>query len=357
MADFLASLQVNQRWTTLLGYSIVCAMMACFMVSVVQVGQALSPGWEGNYLVVLGVLFALEAFIVFHVRKDYTVIAPEWFIFHITEWVVLLVVTKIFQLSAHGAGFFLNEVHAWRENFFAAFFNSEFQILLLVLIIVWVICLLIAQPLDVLRVDEKQLQIEAEVGMSQERAVARRQIMDIVLAVGVLMVVITSMLRNDLTRSWFNLPAMRLGVVNVVIYFALGLVLLSLTQFTVLHMRWSVNRVFVNPRLTSRWVKYSVIFLLILAAMTLILPTGYTRNILMVLSWLAQAFLALLFFIYWLLTLPILLIGALLSSLAGKPANIQYEPIPLVPPMEQTPTPDGLPGILGVVRTIFFSPS
>ena len=353
MIDFLAGLRVNQRLTTLLGYTIVGAMMACFMVSVVQLGRVLSPGWEGNYLVVLGVLFALEAFIVYRMRKDYSFMEPGWFVFYITEWVVLLVVTKFFQLSAHGASYFWTELHAWRVNFWVSFFNSEFQFTLLIVIIVWVVSLMIAQPLDVLRVDEKQLKVEEEVGMSQERAAARRQIIDIVLFLGVVMVLMTSLLRNDITAGWFNIPAMRLGVVNVVVYFALGLVLLSLTQFTVLHMRWSVNRVLINPGLATRWVQYSLIFLILLAGVALLLPTGYTRSLLLVLNWLMQAILTLGLYIYWLITLPFLFIGALLALLAGEPVQLKFEPFEQVTPLKPNPIV-GL-DFLELIRIVLFT--
>lgn len=353
MIDFLASLRINQRLTTLLGYTLVGAMMACFMVSVVQVGRELSPGWKGNYLVVLGVLFALEAFIVYRIRKDYSFMEPGWFVFYITEWVVLLVVTKIFQLSAHGVSYIWTELHAWRVNFWVSFFNPEFQFTLLMVAIVWVISLMIAEPLDALRVDEKQLKNEEEFGMSQERAEARRQIIDIVLFVGVVMVVMTCLLRNDITAGWFNLPAMRLGVVNVVVYFALGLVLLSLTQFTVLHMRWSVNRVFISPRLTARWVQYGLIFLLFLAGVALLLPTGYTRGLLLVLNWLMQAILTLGLYIYWLLTLPFVFIAALLSLLAGEPVHLRFEPIEQVTPLVPN-TNVGL-DFLGMIRIVLFT--
>lgn len=337
MMDLLENLRQNQRLVNWAVYAMVAAMMACFMVSVMQVGRALSPTFGGAYLVLLGFFVALEAFTVHRMHKEFSFPELGWFAFYLSEWVVLMLAIKLFQLASHGGAYFLAEINGWRSNFLASFFNSEYQFALVALIIVWVVSLMLAQPVDVLRIDENRLRVEEETGMSEERSEARRQIIDTILFVGVIMVLLTSMLRSDLSAQWFNLPAMRLGVVNVVVYFALGLVLLSLTQFTVLQMRWSVNRVSIHHRLAARWFQYTLAFLGLLAILALMIPTGYARDLLFVLNWILQVLIAILFLIYQLLTLPFVLIGILLGMLAGNPVEQPFEPIPPVPPMETTP--------------------
>lgn len=335
MLPFLASLRVNERWTTILSYLILSLMILCFVFSLVQFVDALFLGWEGGYLVFLGLLVSLEAFYTQRLRQRLITLDPEWLVFYLSEFLVFLLVLKVFQLFSHGGAGFLEQLQAMRLNFIGGFFNNEYLINLFLILIIWFVSVSIAAPIDTLRVDQRRLRIEEEVGMGAERAAARHRLVDQMLFQGVVMVFLTSLLHFEPASGWFQERATRLGVIAVMVYFVLGLVLLSLTQFTVLQMRWSLNRIPISRDLAARWAAYSFLLLGLLGAFALFLPTRYTRGLLGVLAWLLSLVFSLFAFLSWLVTLLIFTLAALFASLFGAPSPPEAQPPPAMP----TPVP------------------
>jgi hypothetical protein len=68
-------------------------------------------------------------------------------------------------------------------------------------------------------------------------------------------------------------------VYNVVAYFLLALVLLSQSQFALLHGRWLWQKTPVSPKLATNWFRYSLLFFLVISSISLLLPTNYSRNL------------------------------------------------------------------------------
>lgn len=344
MLSFFDSLRINERVTTILSYLIVWLMIVCFVLSLVQFVDALLIEWEGAYLVFLGALVALEAFYTQRTRKRLFILDPEWVVFYLAEFLVFILALKLFQLFSHGSAGILAQIIAMRQNFVGGFFNNEYLINLFLILIVWFVSVSFATPVDILRVDQRALRIEEEVGISAERAVARHRLADQVLFLGVIMVFLTSLLHFEPASGWFEEATTRLGVINVILYFVLGLVLLSLTQFTVLQMRWSLNHVSISRELSARWAGYSLLFLAILGGIALLLPTRYTEGILLILAWLVSLILTLFAFISWLVTILVFTLAALFASLFG------VSPPPMEAPPLAMPTPVPPPQVESIIR-------
>jgi hypothetical protein len=352
METWLDSLRENERLTTVLSYLIISLMIACFVLSVVQFADALFLGWEGSYLVVLGFLTALEACYTQRMRKHLTMLDTDWVVFYLGEVLVFILTLKVFQLLSHGSLGFWQQLTAMRQDFIAGFFNDEFFINLLVIFIVWVVSLSFARSIDVLRVSKSAVKLEEEVGISAERAQARSTLVNQFLLVGLAMVVMTSLLRFERTASWFQEPVTRLGVINIMLYFALGVVLLSLTQFTTLQMRWSVNHIPIHRQVAGRWALYSLLFLLLVILVTVLLPTQNTRGLLVFLGWIFWLLLMFYRFLVWVVASIVLLVAMLLSRLFGT----SPPPTPASPPVFPTPMPpsevSGQSGFPTILRDI-----
>jgi hypothetical protein len=112
-------------------------------------------------------------------------------------------------------------------------------------------------------------------GMGEERYIARKQLMDHILLYGIVLVILTSLIRIDIRGLEGQSPPLT-SVIGVVLYFVFGLVLLSQTQFAILRGRWSRTRIPMSTKIGTRWLIYSVAFLILLAILSILLPTNYT---------------------------------------------------------------------------------
>lgn len=70
-------------------------------------------------------------------------------------------------------------------------------------------------------------------------------------------------------------------VVNVLLYFLLGTLLLAQVQYASLQQRWRVRGVTITGALGSRWLRYTLIFVALVALLALILPTSRTADALL----------------------------------------------------------------------------
>jgi hypothetical protein len=124
-------------------------------------------------------------------------------------------------------------------------------------------------------------------------------------------------------------------VLNVLIYFLLGLVLMGQTQYTTLHRRWRAQSIKVTGKLSTRWVRYSLVFIGLITLVVFLIPTGYTMGFLeaagsafILLSRIAQLILGLLAFI---ISLPLWLLMSLLGRDTPSPSLPMPPPQPVQP--------------------------
>jgi len=112
-------------------------------------------------------------------------------------------------------------------------------------------------------------------------------------------------------------------VLNVLIYFLLGLVMLGQVQFATLRYQWQVQRSKIADELGTRWVRYSLIFIGLTALVAFLLPTGYTMGLLDSAGGMLSLIVGILWFVvgllYFLITLPLWLLLSLWALLLGEP--------------------------------------
>jgi hypothetical protein len=143
--------------------------------------------------------------------------------------------------------------------------------------------------------------------------------------------------------------------VNVLVYFCLGLVMLSQMRLLVLRQDWRVQKTAVAGDIRKTWWRYSLAFVGLTALAALLLPTGYTTGLLDVLRYGLSAVLhALYVFVSTLLvilSMPFFLLARwIFGEEVVMPSARPQEPFRLPPP----PPLGGGPAWLNIVRAVFF---
>ena len=331
----------NERSSALMQNTLVILMLVCFSESLVQVGEHLVPGWNGGYLVVVSTLVAIEASYSRRAIKGIVFFTPEWFRFRGVEWVMLLVGLKLVIYMVHGIGQLWTDIPLWRADFVEHFLTGEYLAGIALIYLIWTLAGTFVEQLMMLEGDEKILAAERASGIVEHRPEVRRRLANLVLLIGGVMIFLSGLIRLEWQALWGSTPPYSGGVLNVVIYFLLALILLSLTQFSILRVNWSLQRIPISRNLAVRWLAYSAVFLTIISAIALVLPTHYSIGLLSTLGYLLSLLMSLISFLVVILITPFLFLLSLLGRLLGK--QEQVEPpdftriVPQAPPVAASP--------------------
>src|SRR5258706_5180330 len=321
---------VNVTAYRLVSYALVAAMMACAALTVVTLITHLVPAWQPWYIVVICFLVALDRLYTFRRFRDWMVLSKEWLTRFGTQLIIITLLTKLVVGFSHGWQAFLAEIPLWRQDFMANFFSNEFLIVLAIILATWALNGNFAALLDDIGLDQQLTIQEAEVS-GQRKPTARERLMSLFFSLGSVLVVFTALARLDLRTMLIDrngivllgLPTLAGGGASTLLYFMLGLALLSQTQFITLHVRWDMQRIPVSRKLAGRWAVYSLVFLVLLAAVVSLLPTDYSLRPLQVLSYLLNLVIyALIFIAYWILGGVLALVVAV-SALLGLQSPLE----------------------------------
>jgi hypothetical protein len=141
-------------------------------------------------------------------------------------------------------------------------------------------------------------------------------------------------------------------VLNVLIYFFLGLVMLGQVHFTHLHTYWNRHKIKVGTQFTKRWIRYSLIFVGLAALVAFVLPTGYSMGLLEMTATLLNMLQLVLQMLMFILSIPIMLLLMLFA-----PSTQQGMPSPLLQApgltAEDTPAAAGL-SWFEILRSLVF---
>jgi Domain of unknown function (DUF4129) len=345
--ELIETFNRNERLTTFLTHAVASLMLTCAVVSIVQIGEYLLPSWDGTYLIILSFLVSLEAMISHRTMKGIYMFTPEWMLYRVTEWIILLVGLKLVLYAMHGFGQLWLDLPLWRQDFVQNFFTGEYLVDLVLLFFFWFVANIFSEELSRLEGDEKVLRAERETGIIEHRPEVRRSLANLILVIGGAMIILAAFMRLDWEALWGNRPPPNVDVLNILIYFLLALVLLSMTQFSILRVHWILDRVPIERDLATRWLIYAAAFLFILAVLAFILPTQYSIGFWAVLGYLLSLVITFISAIAFLLTLPVILLLALFASLLGRQApQVPAAPRPPQPPPVLIANGAGWPEIL-----------
>ena len=340
----LRQMQSNRQQRRLvvgLSILVVSLMMASAVITIVQVLTLLSPGWNGAYLVLAAFFISIESMVSRFESRRLFFPEARWFLYHITEWVVILLLVRLASYLGLGLDTLSTDLLAWSRSP-VEIVGREMVIIIFLSALVWSLSRAFADDVFALNTDERTLQIEQESGVFEYRPGIRDDLVNRILILGIVMVLVASALRIDLVAGWFELPTLRAGVFNLLVYFLLALVLLSLTQYAAMRIQWTVEQAPVQKSIAGRWFLYSAGFIGLVALISAFLPTQYTLGLLATIKVVLGVLSALFGILLAIFSLPILYLMSLLARLRGESQAPVHLPViinPPAPPPGTTPTP------------------
>lgn len=327
----------NERFTVFVQHLLICLMLACALVSIVRFGRFLVPSWNGAYLVPVIFLLCLEAMLTQRLVRRAGFLSGEWLRYRLAEWVVLLVGLKLVIYLVRGFDRLLADMAQWRDRFVETWFSGEYLFAVSMAVLFWGLAGIFAEELAQLEGDERLLQIERESGITTERPAVRRSLAGLVLLVGGVMIFLEGLMRLSGLGLFPGSPSPQGGVWNILAFFILALVLLALTQFSILRVFWSLERIPIGSNLGSRWLLFSALFLAGLALLVLLLPTQYSLGLLDVLAFLLGVLGLIGGILLLILFAPLILIWFALSFLFGRSPRPDLSRLPEMIPQPQPP--------------------
>lgn len=337
--------EMNQRTANQASYILLALMMVCVSISWSQLMVWVMPRWvrldaihhselllpsRWDFLPFLVFLISLEAIFSRSIARELE--GRERFIYHFAEWITIAFAVKICLYLMHGFDLLPPDLARW-ENNFLYFFEGEYFLALFIVAFLWGVCRVSCNNIDALNIEPEDL--TWDLGLLQNnRTAVRTSLVNRLLWTGTLMVIMAAGSRSSI--AWIgDGVAVQAPVINVLVYFFLALVLFSQTQHALLHSRWFWHEIPVHPRLTKRWIRYSILLFAILAVIAFLLPTNYSMGLLETMNYLFN-----LIFYFGSILIQLLLFPLIwLLSISGcmRQPEAQPTPEPILPPPPSAP--------------------
>lgn len=313
---------------TVLRPVLVAAMLACLAAPAVELLEQLQPGWNGSFLLGFSFLANLEGILSERMLARRRISGWSYAASRAAEALVLLLLLKLASYLSLGWGQLEVDARRWvvapkefvsPEDFFAG----------LLFVMIWFISISLSRLLNQLDVIEDKPppdknSTEYYLWLTQptlfnDRHQALEQLGELFFLGGVLLL-------GGLAMLWF-VSRGPLPVITSLVYFALGIILLSQAQFSVLQAGWQIQQIEVQPNIARRWLIWVAIFLAGVTLAVIILPVGYTVGPL-------RALLGVLSLVVHILTLLLAVIaylGAMLLSLIIPEVKVEPPTVQLPP--------------------------
>ena len=157
---------------------------------------------------------------------------------------------------------------------------------------------------------------------------------------GILLILLASTLRMGVTRPGFwGLTRLEIDpavIGAILLYFLIGLLLISQGQLAVLRARWTIDRLPTAPAIIRNWPVYTLLVILVFGVVAAFLPLGDTYLLSVILSTILNAVFGLIFLLFRLITLVMLMLLSLLPF-TNQSAQDAPPPPPAQSVMEQPP--------------------
>ena len=335
---------------------VIGAMCGCIALSLVELIRLLFPAWNGIYFIVGCVLAALEANYSYRLIQARTsgISGERWMWtstdvlrFRVVELAMLFVLLKIGGYIGDSWAAVWADIQTWPRSPFAVF-DPETAVAFTLAFLSWRASTQTVRDLERLyEPPERSLLYVPPTESLTSRFFLGGAVL--LIAAGITRIGIAALL--NLSRP--SVPGL---VLNVLVYFLLGLVMLGQVQFTWLRKQWQAQEIRVAEELAGRWVRYSLAFIGLAALLAFLLPTGYTVGLLDAVATIIQFLGYIVTLLFTLLTLPFAWLFWLLSNLFGAerpPPQAKLQP-PELPQSEPLGPASPAPDWLEILRSILF---
>jgi hypothetical protein len=322
-------------------------MVGCVALSIVGLVRLFAPTWNGTYLVAGCVLAALEAHYSYRLIRARRVRGPDVLQFRATEIAMFFILLKIGSYAGDRWVDVVADVRSWPRQPWGIF-DPEATVAFLLAILSWHAATQTVRDLE--RIGEPPERHRHYIPPLQ-KLTSRFFWGGAVLLIfaGITRIGIAALL--DLERP--SVPGL---VLNVLVYFLLGLVMLGQVRFTRLRTQWQAQEIQIADELPGRWARYSLILVALAALVAFLLPTGYTVGLLDIVA-------TIIYVISYALTLIVtiisIILGFLLLPLARLLGRDRITPQREIPPLLMPRQEPGGPGIttpnwLEILRSLLF---
>jgi len=351
--------QAGNLWIeNLLRPALIAGMMVCLASPFVQILGWILGDWDGTVFLVFCFLASLEGILSERTLQKRRITGWAYASSRGIEALLLLLLLKVSNYVPLGLEQLVADARMWPIDPYL--FVSGLDLFTgLVFLPLWLGSIYVARVAMALDVDEHQASPpedktspEYYLWLTQPPMVRDRQ--ERLAWLGEAFVWGGFVLLGASALIFWILPTTRPAALPTLLYFALGVALLSQARFSVTRMGWQVQGLSIQPGIARRWLLWAALFLCGVALIALLLPTGYAMG-----PWLAilTLFGALFRGIMLVLSTLYFLLILLLSLLFPNVKAPERPPTPLepMPPFEPTPEPSVTPGIQALLSVLFWS--
>ncbi len=238
-------------------------MVTCIAISGVALVEAAKPGWNGAYLIVLSGLVAIEGYVSMRLSRPVSPGDGSRLPRLLLELGVLFCSLQLYGDVVAGQA----PVQDWQPRLNVAMAWSSVPLFLF-----WLTGRDAAHLLGLLGAPPDRIPQQYPPG----RRLAAR-----IFSGGLLLFILAGLTQVGVDKV-LHLPhgATSGPVANVFLYFLLGAVMLGDVQYSSLRQHWRDRAFGVDPGLSGRWIRYSLVFVALVAVVALLLPTGHTLGLL-----------------------------------------------------------------------------
>ncbi len=326
-------------------YLVVLGMLICLSIVVVDFLRWLVPSWSPGGMVVVCILAAIEAVVSHRLIRQLQTAQHQMLFYRLTEWLLILLALKLFaELSLGPASFWMN-IQLWPVNFPENIFNKRTLLTIVPVLVIWVASNMFDNDLTLMGNFQTNLEEEGPKATSVRNVLLHR-----FLNVGIFLVVLAGIPPQSIIPG--PQPAASNAVPAVVMYFVLGIILLSLTRYGYLSTLWRQAKLVIPVQIPRRWFVYSAGIILVLALLIFLLPSNYGMGLFDTLS----AIFSLLYrFAMLIYTLIYVLVNLLLRLLMPRTGAVPPEPLaPVATPEPSVYTPSSPANYWKLVESILF---
>lgn len=330
---------------------LITIMIMCFNISVVGLARVINPAWSGTFFLMGMLIATVEAIYSHRVLTYYRSRHVSVLRYRAAEWALLILVLKLLSFADKPLSFIWVNLQAMWWNPLDVV-NLEFYVMLVLGLLSWFVATDTIADFDQLA-DPYTFRSSKIAPLER---LTRRYFWG-----GLLLVLISGFSQVILRLGYSSLidlqrPTIQGIIINVLIYFMLGLVLLSQANIARLTTRWRIHKVEVAPGLVKYWARYGMIFLGIVTAIVFFLPTSYTMGFLESAGIVVESIIGVLYFIIKLILTLVTLPFMLLARLFGEEATLDggLSTGLLGPPPDTASSPSSIPWLEAVRSLIFW---
>lgn len=326
----------------------IAAMLTCVAIALAQLMDSLKVVWPGRAMAWLVFIVSLESIHAQRLLTRMSVENRDRFRFRFVEWVVIILLVRFGVYLEYGPERLSSDFSAWAANM-GSFFSMGFVINCIIIAAFWGVALALTTTLQELEATplEKMPPVTdpdhyLRSTMPHHGRVDRQsrlnRITSIFFVGGVLILLLAGGSRVDVQELVALSHSASSGIIlNVLVYFILGFLLISQARYTILKANWDLQDIPILGDMGRRWLLLLIGFLALVGLVSALLPVNYSVSMLdsigLVVRWILYIIVQVAFFLLFLVSY---LIGLILNLFMGAP---KPDATGMASPMSQPPLP------------------